>query len=127
MKNYSIESFLDNLNSNLANISISNKIKKYEVVGGQGKDLMIFNAAGIKEENVTVNLRANPYYGAYLEISAETHNNTLNKDYSFQEKVVIDASLYKEINYFMEDGLLIIELIMNSPEIEKIKISQKYR
>lgn len=125
MNNIDFNLFYKQLNSEIDNFV--KKMKKYEVIEKKDKILVIFNAAGIKEEDIQVTKEEDSYYKDIniLVVSGTTFNEKLNKTYSIKERFPIQTNLYKEINYKMEDGLLIIELVKNIVNINKIKINHK--
>lgn len=125
MNNIDFNLFYKQLNSEIDNFV--KKMKKYEVIEKKDKILVIFNVAGIKEEDIQVTKEEDSYYKDIniLVVSGATFNEKLNKTYSIKERFPIQTNLYKEINYKMEDGLLIIELVKNIVNINKIKINHK--
>lgn len=105
---------------------LSKKIKQYEIINKENKTVIVFNACGIEEKDVSIKLEVDKYTKkVYLIISAHSHNIDVDKDYCFYEEIPIEANAYKEISYKVTNGLLILELIDNIPDVTKIKISSK--
>lgn len=117
-------SFFDQVN--LYCNDLTKKIKGYEIINKDKKTILVFNACGIEEKDVSIKLELEDYsYRAYLVVSASTYNEELDKTYNVFEKIAIDVDDYKEVNYEIKNGLLIVELVNNIPNTSKIKINHK--
>lgn len=98
--------------------------KPYKIVKKENEYLIIFNALGIKKEDISVNVERE--HGMdYLSISGETKNETMNKTYSVSGRFSIDGETIKNIEWTTNDGLLEIAVFLKKPEPSKIDIKMK--
>lgn len=100
--------------------------KPYQIIKDKDgkKSTIIFNALGIKKDNIEVSIERNQGQD-YLTISGETKNELMNKAYNVSGRFVIDSNEVDEIDWDCSDGLLVIEIKFKEPEKSNIKINKK--
>lgn len=98
--------------------------KPYQIIKNDKISTIVFNALGVAESDVKVTVERE--HGVdYLQISAETKNETLNKTFSVSGKFNVDGETVDKIDYELKDGLLYVEVYFKVPEPSNIKITKK--
>lgn len=93
----------------------------YEIVRKENKNIIVFNALGLPKECIKVDFDKNRGTD-YLVISGETKNEVTNKTYSVNGRFSIDSNQIKDIEWYVKDGLLYVEVSFKQPEKPKINI-----
>lgn len=107
------------------NFSRSTKdLYPYEIVKQEDGCTIVFNALGISKENVKIDFDKSRGTD-YLLISGENKNKVTNKNYSINARFIVDTNEIKDINWYVQDGLLYIEITYKRPEKPQIKINYK--
>ena len=99
----------------------------YQIINGNGKDIVVINALGVDEDDIKIEIKADKYNSDsnYLYIEGSTENETTGTTYSFKNRFGINKLKVKEIKYYTKDGLLYIEIqYVEEPTVE-IPISKK--
>ncbi len=93
----------------------------YQIVNGEGKDIIIINALGVSEDDIKITLKPSKYDDrtTYLYIEGETDNKITGTKYSIENRFTINKLKVKEIKYSAKDGLLYIEVMyIDEPVID---------
>ena len=85
--------------------------------------VLVHNIIGIKEDDIKVNI-INEGGRDQLVIEGVTHNDILNYDYKVKSKFDIKADMFKSVDYFVEDGLLYINLYIKEPTETKLIVTK---
>lgn len=93
----------------------------YEIVRKDNKCTIVFNIVGISKENISVSFDKARTID-YLVISGENKNEITGKNYSVNARFVIDSNEVKEIEWYVQDGLLYVNILYRIPEKPKIEI-----
>lgn len=99
----------------------------YRIFKEKGKDNIVINALGIKEEDIKISLKDSQYDDrtTFLVIEGETENKITNTKYSISNRFTINKLKIKEIHYKSEDGLLYLEIVYNEEKEIDIPIYKK--
>ena len=96
----------------------------YEIVRTEDKCIIVFNALGLSKESVKVDFDKSRGTD-YLVINGENKNEVTNKTYSIKARFRIDANEIKDIEWYLKDGLLYVEITYKKAEKPQIEIKYK--
>jgi HSP20 family molecular chaperone IbpA len=96
----------------------------YEVIKKENSSILVHNLVGIAKEDIKINIeKANKV--DYLVISGETKNEVTGKTYSVSSRFEIDSDEVKDIDWYVRDGLLYIEVHLKEAQKPDININYK--
>ena len=98
--------------------------KPYQMVKEDKKTTIIFNALGIKKEDIKISINQEGR-NSYLTISGETKNEVLNRNCSVSGNFLVNLDSIDHIDYDTHDGLLVIEIYFKQAEKIKVQINRK--
>jgi len=96
----------------------------YQTIEKDGKLLVVMNALGVNKEDVNIDVDAtdNPNI-QLLKVSASTKNESLDKLFQFSTSFYVKS--LREVEWFLENGLLTVELTFNEPVKPSVKVISK--
>jgi len=99
-------------------------MQPYEIVRQENKAIIVHNVLGISKDDISVTVEK-VRNADYLIISGDTKNEITNKTYSVNSRFSINADEIKGIEWYVKDGLVIVEIEFKKPEKPKIEIKYK--
>jgi len=94
----------------------------YSIKTLEDRVVLVHNIVGVKEEDIKVDIERTEDGRDRLVIEGVTHNDVLNYDYKINSKFYIKADMFKDVTYYVKDGLLYIELFKKEPEVTKLTV-----
>ena len=98
--------------------------KPYKIVRDEKKSTIYFNAVGVSENDVKVEI-IREHGNDFLLISGDSRNEKLNQSFTVSGRFQIDAERVNDIDYSIADGILCVDVNFKEPEPSKIKITKK--
>jgi HSP20 family molecular chaperone IbpA len=96
----------------------------YEVIRKDNSSIVIHNVVGISPKDIKVSVEKENKVD-YLVITGATKNEITSENYSVSSRFQIDSDEISNIDWFLKDGLLYIEVFFKEPQKPDIKINHK--
>lgn len=96
----------------------------YQIIRKDDRAIVIHNVVGLGRDDIKITTDRDAYYD-YLVISGEKKNEVTDKIYKVDSRFIINLEEIKEVEWEVQDGLLYIYVIFQTPEKPKLNIRYK--
>lgn len=96
----------------------------YEIIKKDSSSIIVHNVVGMSKDDIKINVEKENK-ADYLVISGESKNGVTNRTYSVSSRFKIDGDEVRDIDWYVQDGLLYIEV--HFKEVQKPNININYK